>query len=92
MKTFLRSVFSPILNPFEKGDGEYNYSISRRVILLVVGPLMFLLSFGLLGLAVARAEFAAAVPSLVFFGVGLVTSVVGTLGTDRAVTNIWGNK
>lgn len=92
MKSALRKIFYPILNPFEKGDGDYNYSPSRRVILLVVGPMMLLLSVGLLGLAVSMEKQAAIVPSLVFFAVGLVASVVGSLGADRAVANIWGNK
>ena len=92
MKNILIKLFSPILQRFEKGEGDYNYSPSRRVILLVVGPLMLLLSVGILAVASSTGELAALVPVLVFFAVGAVAMIVGTLGSDRAVANIWGNK
>lgn len=92
MKNILIKLFSPILRRFEKGEGDYNYSPSRRVILLVIGPLMLLLSVGILGVSSATGELAALVPVLVFFAVGTVAVIVGTLGSDRAVANIWGNK
>jgi hypothetical protein len=92
MKNIFIKIFWPILGRFEQGEGDYNYSPSRRVILLVVGPLMLLLSVGILGVVVGTSEFVALLPVVVFFVVGAVALVVGSLGSDRAVANIWGNK
>lgn len=92
MKKVLIKLFWPVLYRFEKGESEYNYSLSRRVILMAVGPLMLLLSVGILGVVVVSGEWVALIPVVVFFAVGFVALVVGSLGTDRAVANIWGNK
>lgn len=92
MKNLLIKIFWPILNKFEEGEGEYNYTPSRRIILLVVGPLFLLLSVGMLGMVTASGELVVAIPVLVFFAVGFVAMIVGTLGSDRAVAKIWGNK
>jgi len=92
MKNLLRKIFWPILQKFEAGEGDYNYTPSRRVILLAVSPLFLLLSMGMLGMVVASGEYIVAVPVLVFFAVGFVALIVGTLGSDRAVSRIWGNK
>jgi hypothetical protein len=92
MNNLFRKLFWPILQRFEKGEGDYNYSPSRRVILLAVGPLMLLLSVGIFAVVYATGEYVALIPVLVFFAVGAVASIVGSLGTDRAVANIWGNK
>jgi hypothetical protein len=92
MKNLLRKIFWPILQKFEAGEGDYNYTPSRRVILLAVSPLFLLLSMGMLGMVVASGEYIVAVSVLVFFAVGFVALIVGTLGSDRAVSRIWGNK
>lgn len=92
MKAILRKIFSPILNYFEAGDGVYAYKKSHRVVLLVVGILFTLLSVSIFiaGMMFARIE--ALLPGVVFFAIGITSLVVGALGSNRAVSKIWGNK
>jgi len=89
VKDQLRTLFSPILAPFEKDEGEYVYKSSHRTILLVVGALFLLLSSSAIGAAIAFGQFGAALPGLIFFTVCLYCFVVGGLGSDRAVAKIW---
>lgn len=92
MKEILTKIFWPILSLFETEEVSPNYKKSYRVILLVVGILFIVL-------AVASAAFATAyisgepgvyIPIVVFLMVGLVAIVVGALGSDGAVSKIWG--
>jgi uncharacterized membrane protein len=92
MKTALRKLFSPILNYFESGEGEFRYRKSHRTILIVVGFLFLILSTISIVAALAADQFAAFIPIIVFFLGGLVCLVIGTLGTDRAVATIWGSR
>lgn len=91
MKDLLRKIFSPILKSFESGDGEYGYKKSHRKILVVMGSLFMVLSVASGISAVTASEVTGLIPVLVFFIVGLVCVVIGSLGTDRAVAKIWGN-
>jgi len=91
LKQFLIRVFWFILRYFEKGEGSYAYKASSRTILIVVGVLFSGLSGGSLFFSIQRADASAFLPVIVFFAVGLVCLVVGALGTDRAVANLWGN-
>lgn len=91
MKVFFTRVFGFILKPFEKGDAPYVYKASSRTILLVVGVLFTFLSVGSLLASLGKGEYAALLPVIVFFCVGLVCLVIGALGSDRAVANLWGN-
>ena len=88
----MRNIFSPILNYFESGEGAFNYKKSHRTILLVVGCLFLFLSFITVASAIVALQVAAAIPFLVFFIIGSICVVVGSLGTDRAISKIWGNK
>ena len=90
MKAFFRNLFGFVLNPFEKGDGPFEYKSSSRTILVVVGLLFSGLSGGSLFFSIQQGEFAAFLPIIVFFAVGAVSLIVGLLGTDRAVASIWG--
>ncbi len=92
MKTAFRKLFSPILNYFESGEGEFVYRKSHRTILIVVGILFLMLSTISIVAALAAAQFAAFIPIIVFFFAGLVCLVVGSLGNDRAVATIWGSR
>ena len=92
MKSALRRVFAPILNIFEAGDEEYAYSPSHRKILLVVGSLFLFLCAGISGVGLHFGQGGAVIPAVVFLGLGSTSIIVGTLGTDRAVAKIWGNK
>ncbi len=90
MHAVLRKIFAPILNLFEKGESEYIYKPSHRIILMVVGALMLLAS-GSLAL-VAGGLTGGLLPGVVFLAVALVCLVVGALGTDEAVATIWKSK
>ncbi len=90
MKESLRNLFWPILRQFETGDPVKRYKPSHRTILVVVGALFLVLSTAA-GLASAYSEhWGALIPVVVFFAVGLVTLVVGTLGSNDAVSRMWG--
>ena len=92
VKEALRKLCSPILNLFEADDGPFSYRESHRTILVAVGCLFLILS----GIGVAAGirfqQMGAVFPCVIFFGVGFTCLVVGSLGSDRAVAKIWGNK
>lgn len=92
MKKTLRKLFAPILNIFESGEGEYSYKASHRKILMYMGLLFFVLST-LSGItAIASDQLGGLIPILVFFIIGFVCLIVGFLGSDRAVSKIWGSR
>ena len=88
MKSLLRTLFAPLLNIFEQGDGPYNYRPSFRVILIVVGTLFCGLASGVFYL-VRDMDPSYLLPVVVFGGAGLLSLIVGLLGNDRAVSKIW---
>ena len=92
MKEIFRKLCWPILQPFEKGDAPYVYKPLNRVILFVFSGLFSFLSVAVLIVAPKDQGWGYLAPVLVFAGVGLVTLVVGALGSERAVSAIWGNK
>lgn len=92
MKKPLRKLFSPLLNCFEAGKGEYHYRQSHRTALIVAGGLFLILSSVSLWAALTAAQTGAFIPLVVFFTASVVCLVVGTLGTERAVATIWGSK
>lgn len=89
MKELFRKIFSPVLNHFEQSEGEYNYKESHRIILIVVGILFLGLSSISIVMSVNAAEFGGIVPIIIFLAVGSVCEIVGLLGSDRAVANLW---
>ena len=92
MKAHLKKIFSPVLNLFEAGDGEYKYKGSYRTILIAVGVLFLLLSLVSLVAAFYTAQVGAWLPFIVFLVAGSVCEIVGFLGSDRAVAKIRGNR
>lgn len=91
MKQQLRALFAPILNIFETGTEEYIYKPSHRKILIFFGCLFT----GLAALVfyVGRGESMGYLfPVLIFGCAGLLSLLVGLLGTDRAVAKIWGSR
>lgn len=92
MKAVLRKAFSPILNTFEKGSSDYAYRPSHRKILITIGVLFAFLCGFIVFLTQASEGFGFVIPVVVFGGVSLVTLVVGLLGTDEAVANIWNSR
>ncbi len=92
MKESLIKLFWPILRFFETGEEATNYKESHRIILIVVGVLFILLSMISMSFSYSSGEVGALIPIVVFFSVGAVAIVVGTLGSDSAVQKIWGRK
>ncbi|GHB71152.1 hypothetical protein GCM10008107_20830 [Psychrosphaera saromensis] len=92
MRSTFRKIFSPILNFFESGEGEFNHEKSHRKITIVVGILFFVLSGVSAMSAITSEQLAGFIPFIVFFLLGFVCEIVGLLGNDRAVSKIWGNK
>lgn len=89
MKDLMRKIFSPILQYFETGEGEYQYKPSHRTILIIIGCLFLFLASVATVVSIITAQFAGIAPILIFFSVGIVCEVVGLLGSDRAVSRIW---
>ncbi len=91
MKSLLRTLFRPLLNPLEKTDGQYVYKPSHRIILIAVS-VMFL---GLASLSLVLAPTGAIeylFPVLIFGGASLIGLIVGTVGKDVAVARLWGSR
>ena len=92
MKQYLRILFSPILSVFEKGEEPYRYKSLNRKILIVMSVLFLGLAMTVLYIMPEDAETGYLLPVIVFSVVAIVGLVVGFLGTDRAVSKIWGNR
>ena len=84
MKHRLRQLFSFILKPLESGKVGPSYKDSHRTVLKLVGVLFLVLATVSIGALVYTA--------LVFLGVGGTCLVVGALGSDVAVSKMWGNR
>jgi len=91
MKQKLRALFSPILNLFESGTEEYVYKSSHRTILIFFGCLFSGLASLVFFLARDQA-LGYLFPVVIFGGAGLLSLLVGFIGTDRAVAKIWGSR
>ena len=92
MKTQLRKVFWFVLRFFEKGNEPYAYKPLNRIILLVIGFLFMALSLIVFLFTSDTDGYGYLIPLVVFFSVGSVSLIVGLLGSERAVSNIWGNR
>ena len=92
MRDFFRKVFWFILAVFEKGDGPYSYKPLNRVILIVVGLLFIFLSSIVLYTSDYVDGYGFLIPVVIFFTVGFVSTIVGLLGSERAVAKIWGTR
>lgn len=91
MKNQLRILFSPLLNIFESGTEPFNYKPSHRKILVIMGCLFFGLAAAVFFLAQGE-DLGYFLPVLIFGGTGLLSLLIGFLGTDRAVAKIWGSR
>lgn len=89
MKSFLRKIFSPILNLFEHGEGEFIYKPSHRKVLIILGFIFFIVAGVALFFGMKTDQVAALFPTILFAVIGLLSWIVGFLGTDRAVSNMW---
>lgn len=92
MKNQLRAICKPLLNIFENGDGDYVYKPMSRKILIAMGLLFGFIAALVISYIIRNAAYGYALPGIVFSGVALVCLIVGTLGNERAVAKIWGNK
>ncbi|HTF86644.1 MAG TPA: hypothetical protein VL987_18820 [Cellvibrio sp.] len=92
MKASLRKLFSPLLNPLERGDEPYVYKPLSRKILLAVSLLFSVMCAALVYLIPADADKGYLIPVVVFGLVAAVGFIVGLLGNERAVAKIWGNR
>jgi hypothetical protein len=92
MKQILRSIFSPILNIFEKGSDAYAYKPLNRKILIFMGVTFAGLTVLVLKFIPEGVGISFLIPVIVFGSVAIVTLVVGFLGNERAVSKIWGDK
>ncbi len=92
MKNLLRQCFRPLLAPLERGEGPYAYKPLNRKVLIALGTLFTLLALAVLAVALGAGELGYLLPVLVFGVAGGVALVVGTLGSDRAVSRLWGNR
>lgn len=90
MKQILRTLFSPILNIFESGSEEYVYKPSHRKILIFFGCLFSGLALLVFFIAQNQA-LGYLFPVLIFGGAGLLSLLIGLIGSDRAVAKIWGS-
>ncbi len=92
MKNVLIRIFWPILKIFETGQDPTNYKKSHRVALNVVGVLFIFLSLVSVAAAYAAGGVGSLIPVIIFFCAGVVAVVVGALGSNSAVSKIWGTK
>ena len=91
MKQKLRTLFAPILKVFESGSEEYVYKPSHRKILIFFGCLFSGLAMLIVFLA-RNQVLDYLFPVLIFGGAGLLSLLIGLIGTDRAVAKIWGSR
>ena len=91
MKSLLRRIFKPLLTPLERGDDDYVYKPSHRVILIVISFLFLFLASLSLFLAPAG-QWDYMIPVVVFGGAGLFCILVGSIGKDVAVARLWGSR
>ena len=85
-------MFWPILKFFETDEDPANYKKSHRVALNIVGALFLFLSLISAAAAYSTGEAGSFVPVTIFFCAGIVAVVVGSLGSNGAVSAIWGVK
>lgn len=85
----MKKLFSPILNIFEKGEARYAYKPLHRTILIVVAILFLVIASGSLYAAVTFSVMGGLIPTVVFLAGSIVCAVVGLLGSDKAVANMW---
>lgn len=92
MKTQLRKLLWFILKNFENGDEPFTYKPLNRKILVIVGLLFMALCTITVFFSMNTGGYAYLFPVVVFFSIGFVCITVGLLGSDRAVSRIWGNR
>lgn len=90
VKNTLRSLCMPILKQFESGSEAYEYKPSQRKILLAFGCIFTGLAALVFWFAQGE-ELGYFIPVIVFGSVGLLSLLIASVGSDRAVAKIWGS-
>ena len=90
MKQQLRKLFAFILTPLEAGNEPYAYKPSHRTVLIIMGS-MFTALAGLVLYFAQGEEAGYFIPVIVFGALGILSIVIGAVGSDRAVSKIWGS-
>ena len=91
MKNIIRKLFAFILTPLESGDDPFVYKPSHRKILIAMGVMFTALGLGVLFI-IPDGQLSYFLPVIIFGGGGIVSMAVGFVGSDRAVSKIWGTK
>lgn len=91
MKQQLRALFSPILKIFESGSDKFVYKPSHRYILIFIGCMFSAMAIAVFWVAQGQ-DPGYFLPVLIFALIGIVSFIIGFLGTDRAVAKIWGTR
>ena len=92
MKNTLKTIFSPILNIFEKNNNDFIYRSLNRKIVLFISVVFSLLAFGLPAYMPQLIEMGYWFVMIVFGGLSLVGLIVGILGSDKAVAKLLGSR
>lgn len=92
MKNLIRTLISPILNPLENAEGDYNYKPSHRTILWIMGVLFLGIASVTLYFSMQIQQWGGLLPVVLFSSIGLICILVAWVGTDKAVAKIWRNR
>ena len=92
MKEQLTKLCWPILKFFETEQGSTNFKKSHRMALNAVAVLFLFLSVISAVTAHSTGGLGSLIPVLIFFCAGTVALIVGSLGSNNAVSKIWGTK
>ncbi|WP_081786249.1 hypothetical protein [Halomonas sp. BC04] len=92
MRKILTRLFWPILKFFETDEESASYKKSHRIVLNIVGALFIFLSLASAVAGYASGQLGSLIPVVVFFCVGSVSVALGVLGSNGAISKIWGMK
>lgn len=92
MVNLLRTIFSPILNIFEKNNDEFVYRTLNRKIVIFISVVFSLLAFGLPIYMPQLIAMGYWFVMIVFGTLSLVGLIVGLLGSDKAVAKLLGSR
>jgi len=92
MKERLCQVFGPILRFFEDESDELILTPTNRKVTLFIGATFVIIAFLIPIIGAGYPVTAYIFPEVVFGGIGFVALVVGSLGSDRAVAKLVGNR
>ena len=92
MKNFLKYIFSPILNIFEKNNNEFVCRSLNRNIALFISAVFFLLAFALPYYMPQLIQMGYWFVMIVFGSLSSVGLIVGISGSDKAVAKLLGSR